>query len=950
MLHQNSPFSPGTLVRARRRDWVVLPSAEPEVLRLRPLAGREGYEIGILLPLEPGSVKPADFPLPPPQPGDATGSLLLFDATRLSLRSGATPFRSLGRLSVVPRPYQFVPLIMALRLDPVRLLIADDVGVGKTIEAAMIARELLDRGIAKRLAVICPAHLCDQWEVELREKFGLETAVIQPSRIARLERDLPRQNLSIFQYYPHLVVSIDFIKSDRHRGHFIQNAPDLIIVDEAHLAARPRGDQRLQHQRYAFLRDLASDPRRHLLLVTATPHSGIEESFRSLLGLINPDFDLDESGPSRELERHVLLPHLVQRRRRDLQRWPGAKTPFPERDSQEVKYTLSDPYRDLFNQVLAYCRETVASGQGLRVQHQRVRHWAAIALLRCVLSSPEAAAAVLSEHARRKGFGEDILYETADEVDQVYRPQVLDPFGEEGAGDYAPSAPVEDSEANLSDTERRRLSHFLKTAQKLKGPDNDHKLAAVSRIVRHLLREGYRPIVFCRFIPTANYLQTWLGQILGAEFLALRVIAVTGEIGDQERRARVEELVKNPTRVLVATDCLSEGINLQDHFDAVVHYDLPWNPNRLEQREGRVDRFGQRRRIIKTVLLYGADNQVDLVVLDALIRKAKTIRDRLGITVPVPAQAEQIIQAVVDSVLLRRPTRGPQLLLEFTDPEVSRLHAEWEAAADREGKQRAYFSQHGIQPEEVARELAATDPVLGEPEAVARFLADAAQRFGGRLLPAEKPGVFFLSPGSLTSSLQTLGNYEFPLRVTFDRLQDEKSVYLGRTHPIIETFCQEVISLAFAPQPDERFARSGAMFTGAVSLRTVILLLGCRYLLKEQVAEFAEEVVVAAFQRQESKLQWLAPLESEARRLLTTARPVANIPPEERAGQVRWALEFLQSQNRWYQPLIDWRTKNLLESHQRLRKLVKAPPLTIQPHTPPDILGCYVLVPAGGKP
>jgi SNF2 family DNA or RNA helicase len=185
------------------------------------------------------------LPFSPPEPeqaGDAAGSLLLFNAARLSLRSGATPFRSLGRLSVTPRPYQFVPLIMALRHEQVRLLIADDVGVGKTIEAAMIARELLDRGLAKRLGVICPAHLCDQWEAELREKFGLDPAVIQPSRIARLERNLPRQDLSIYQYYPQLVLSIDFIKAGRHRDHFLQNAPDLIIVDEAHLAARPRGD------------------------------------------------------------------------------------------------------------------------------------------------------------------------------------------------------------------------------------------------------------------------------------------------------------------------------------------------------------------------------------------------------------------------------------------------------------------------------------------------------------------------------------------------------------------------------------------------------------------------------------------------------------------------------------------------------------------------------------
>ena len=208
--------------------------------------------------------------------------------------------------------------------------------------------------------------------------------------------------------------------------------------------------------------------------------------------------------------------------------------------------------------------------------------------------------------ADRKGFGKEALFESEEEVDQVYRPQVLDPFGEEDAGDYAPTAPLEDTEAQWSDTERRKLSNFLRRAQSLAGPENDRKLEALARSLEEFLQEGYRPIVFCRFIPTAKYLEAWLPRLLGKPFPSIRVKAVTGEIGDEERRARIDELVRDsqePKRVLVATDCLSEGINLQEHFDAVIHYDLPWNPNRLEQREGRVDRFGQRRDKIKVDLL-----------------------------------------------------------------------------------------------------------------------------------------------------------------------------------------------------------------------------------------------------------------------------------------------------------------------------------------------------------
>ena len=573
-----SGFSPGSLVRARGRDWIVLPSQDDGVLRLRPLTRAQADEVGIYLPLEGKQITPAEFALPPAtKPGDATGVMTLFNAARLSLRSGAAPFRSLGRISVTPRPYQFVPLIMALRLDPVRLLIADDVGVGKTIEAAMIARELLDRGIAKRMAVLCPAHLCDQWERELREKFAIESALVQPSQIARLERERARQDVSIYGYYPNLVASIDFVKSERgaHRDAFLRDAPDLVIVDEAHIAARPRGTGgQIEHQRYELLRDLSKDGSRHLILVTATPHSGIEESFRSLLGLLDPELES-------EADRKKLLPHVIQRRRRDVEKWLGSDTPFPERKSEERHYELGAEYLKLFSDVLDYCRETVEAGSHLRAAQQRVRHWAAIAILRCLLSSPAAAATVLDARADRMAEA-GAEEETQDEIDRAYSPQVLDVLGDEEVGDYAPTGPLEDPGGDWTDSERRRLLRFRDAARGLAGPKADRKLQALTEDLRDLLKEGYHPIVFCRFIQTANYLERWLSAALAS----VHVRAVTGEIDDEQRRERVAELSLSTSRILVATDCLSEGINLQEHFNAVVHYDLPWNPNRTRATRG----------------------------------------------------------------------------------------------------------------------------------------------------------------------------------------------------------------------------------------------------------------------------------------------------------------------------------------------------------------------------
>jgi RecG-like helicase len=157
------------------------------------------------------------------------------------------------------------------------------------------------------------------------------------------------------------------------------------------------------------------------------------------------------------------------------------------------------------------------------------------------------------------------------------------------------------------------------------------------------------PILWCRYIATAKYVADALKQKLEKRGKEIRVIAITGEMSEDEREIRLEELKSSPQRVLVATDCLSEGVNLQSHFSAVVHYDLPWNPNRLEQREGRIDRYGQTAPQVRCCLLYGRDNPVDGAVLDVLIRKAVTIHRSLGITVPVPMDSTTVSEAVFKS-------------------------------------------------------------------------------------------------------------------------------------------------------------------------------------------------------------------------------------------------------------------------------------------------------------
>ena len=292
--------------------------------------------------------------------------------------------------------------------------------------------------------------------------------------------------------------------------------------------------------------------------------------------------------------------------------------------------------------------------------------------------------------------------------------------------------------ANSADLSRLAASIAL-------TPD-DTKLAGCAKLVAGLLREGFYPIVWCRYIATADYVAEGLQRALSREFADVRVASITGMLSDDERRAKVAELTQEKRRVLVATDCLSEGINLQNAFNAALHYDLPWNPNRLEQREGRVDRFGQTlSKTVKTIRYFSPDNPVDGVVIRVLLNKAREIHQALGTHVPVPEESETVTQAVLKALFFRGRTVEeaiPQMELGLEIPEVAALHRSWDLDVAREKENRTRFAQRALKPDEVRQELEATDAVLGDPDAVRLFVLSAAQRLGVQIAPDRRPNVF----------------------------------------------------------------------------------------------------------------------------------------------------------------------------------------------------------------
>ena len=702
-------FTAGSLVAARGRDWVVLPDSAADLLVLRPLGGADDDIAAVFPAFE--EVRSAEFAKPEPTDlGDALAAGLLRSALRIGFRSGAGPFRSLAGIAVEPRAYQLVPLMMALRQRVVRMLISDDVGIGKTVEAGLIATELLAQGSARGLAVLCSPALAEQWQEELRVKFGIDAELVLASTVSRLERGLDLGQ-SLFDKHPHVVVSTDFIKSTRHRDDFVKHCPDLVIVDEAHTCVAADDSMSTQNQlRYELLQRIAADAERHLLLVTATPHSGKESAFRALLGLVTPDLatvDLDT-----DRGRRLLAAHFIQRTRADVRQFLTAddgladdslreETTFPsDREFKDETYKLSPAYRALLDDAIAFAsdRVTAAGGQGKR--EARIAWWSAIALLRSLVSSPRAAAQTLRTRSAAA------LAATAEEADRLGAPLTSDASDSDAMEgvDVAPGAETDEAGA--------RLTELADRAEKLEGPDEDHKLAALVKHVKALLKKGFHPIVFCRYIPTAEYVAEHLGAALGRKAV---VRAVTGTLAPQQRLQRIEELAEEAgdksSRVLVATDCLSEGVNLQHHFDAVIHYDLAWNPTRHDQREGRVDRYGQKTDIVRVITLYGSDNGIDGKVLDVLITKHRQIRKRLGISVSVPDAASTGVTDAIVEWLLMRSSRVEQPALfdaeAIVADKAAAAEAEWKSAAEREKTSRSRFAQRAIHPGDVAREVVA---------------------------------------------------------------------------------------------------------------------------------------------------------------------------------------------------------------------------------------------------
>ena len=414
------------------------------------------------------------------------------------------------------------------------------------------------------------------------------------------------------------------------------------------------------------------------------------------------------------------------------------------------------------------------------------------------------------------------------------------------------------------------------------------------------------------------------------------------------------------TRCLVATDCLSEGVNLQNDFQAVVHYDLAWNPTRHEQREGRVDRFGQPRDIVRALLVYGEDNGIDGIVLDVLLRKHEAIRKDLGISVAVPPQSDRVLAALLEGVMLRG-REGDQPTLDIdTSPQAAALDEEWRSTADAERRSRSRFAQATVRPDEVHAALHAAQFAMGEPDDISQFVRVSLEELGAQVRPDPGGGFTVDLAGTPVGLRDALSRSTNEIRFVPDLPTLKGVAVLQRTDPTVNRLARYVLDGALDPllTAGQRPARRcGLMVTSSVDQLTTLLLLRIRTHVSlpgrsGERTQVAEEARVVAFTGTPQRPTWLT---TDQVQVLLAARPVANVDRSRAEAMMDHIVEALPTLGHELDALGETVADELREAHATVRRAARgarAGQLTIQglkvqPQLPLDVLGVYVLRPGG---
>ena len=855
-------FAPGSVITNRMRLWRV-DAQDGAVLTVTPLEGGGTDQQRFYLPFE--SVRSSSLELPSPNiVGHPSSQDLLLRAYRLNLLHGTAPLLSLQRSRVIPKDFQLVPVVMSLEMPRVRMLLADDVGLGKTIEAGLIVTELMARQLASRLLVVVPANLREQWRDALDYFFHIPARVISARHRREMERELAA-GANPWEHHRCLITSVDYAKQPAIKNQILEQRWDIVIIDEAHQVAKPHQsapDQHVQMDRWQLAEALATSPRvRHMLLLTATPHNGYSDSFASLLRMLDVGA---VTGPryAPTIVRGVAERHVCQRRRLDIETWfrdDPSRNPFPQRDQREVIVAPTTFEKDAIDAVEAYGQRVLTGAASGSAHVRTLAHWTVLHLHKRALSSPEALRCSLRnrrESLRRRLTGRLAAEEEAAVTPDVARANVLDEDTGERLNDEEAGQRTERVTHGTAEELRAELVELEAVLEKASQVTvrRDSKLQKLLDSTLHdLLSNDRKVIVFTRYVDTMNYLETQIKA--DPRYAQATVLTIQGSLNERQRREVFLAFERARVGILVATDAISEGINLQHAASQVIHYELPWNPNRLEQRNGRVDRFGQRKPIVhlRTMVM---DETLDATILEVLVKKARQIRDDYGFSPPYFGDETNVL----DLIRQHAVPLGPRQLGLF---DVC-AHA---PAADLAAEQRtveedpfatetlerirgeSFYGQTHVSLPEIEHHLQETAAIVGSPEQIQAFVLSGLSRFGCRT--TENPDgtwrIVITDPVLQTASMgQTIP------RATFDAeqgIQDPDVTVLDIGHPLVRRLIDEVKESAFRPgtQNDaSRYGRTAYLVTPGVSDVTALFHLLARYVVNTAPTAIVEELLPVA--------------------------------------------------------------------------------------------------------
>ncbi|SDR90446.1 SNF2 family N-terminal domain-containing protein [Formosa sp. Hel1_31_208] len=778
-------ISQGQIIKLRNRLWRVEDNSE-SMFSAIPLSGDSLEKTTFLKGVE--KVQDAKFEtISSDHPGNYSNQKLLQTAYKFDLIHASAPFLSLQRSAVIPFDYQLVPLVLSLERPQTRLLIADDVGLGKTIEAGLILSEAIQRGNAKRILILTPANLKEQWQEALSYFFHINSQIISSYTRKEYEKELPI-GTSPWKYFDVVIASLDYAKAPNIQHQILEHQWDYLIVDEVHLCARPHqsGSQAGSKSmlRYELLKNVSSRIQ-NVLFLTATPHNGYSDSFASIIELLNPKIVTYKNHGKVSFNKKEARFNVCQRNREKIEAWykeQERKSPFPKRIQKEIRVQPSSAFEQLLEATENYTdkiiHEAIKSGK-----RNMVSQWVAIHLQKRAISSPYA----LLQSLRNR------LFEQSKHVElkvTIQEQGLFEGFINDALHDH--DRMTEEETSQKLDTqfvfegEKEELERLIDKAKKVSASKDDKLKELMNNVLPDLKRFDQKIIVFTKYKDTLDYLEKNLKS-------NNNVLTVHGGLSLNKRRDIFIEFDKLNSGLLIATDAISEGLNLQRLSSCIVHYELPWNPNRLEQRNGRIDRIGQPHDTVHIRALV-LDKTLDVDILHTLIRKAVQIRTDRGYSAAFFGNESELNQFILNQYKKRRIKKSNEDQLDIfkeagvggTKEAINKSVSISEAERNETIVTESFYDLLNVNLPEIEKRIKETNNIVGSKEELIYFVKAALKSFQGELL--EIGAGFYkiaLNDPRLESPQYNNDNLN---KVTFDPeegLQHPDAIVLELGHPLV---------------------------------------------------------------------------------------------------------------------------------------------------------------------